>query len=169
MPGWTETSPRPVWRSESSVHEKTFFFNHCISCSLFGKHSNPASIFVPVGLGFFAAATVFLSEDGAFAHLCMRVVAACFTSGRLTMTQLQPLKRSVSPLHPPFRIPITGVAELNGFNAVPTHPERLRPLQSAGKLLMHLLLFAIVKAAELATDITSRGSISTNSNFEHSL
>lgn len=96
----------------------------------------------------------------------MRVVAAGFTSGRLTMTQLQPLKRSISPPTTPLRIPITGVAELNGFNAVPTHPERLRPLQSAGKLLMHLLLFVIVKAAELATDITSRGSISTNSDFE---
>lgn len=47
-------------------------------------------------------------------------LAACFTSGRLTMPQLQPLKRSISPPPPPLlRIPITEVAELNGFNAGP--------------------------------------------------
>lgn len=33
---------------------------------------------------------------------------------------------------------------------------------------MHLLMFVMVKTVELATDITSRASISADSYFEHS-
>lgn len=123
---WTETCPRPIWRSESSI-------SYCIRANYLEKLTAQRSSPFPSPRSRVLRCVDCLSLRGlGFCHLCMHAVAACLASGRLTVTQLQPLRRtSCCPQNH-----TTEVAELSGVNAVPTDQEQLRPLQSAGKLLM---------------------------------